>query len=256
MPIPRETDHPRRGEPTGCRPGEPEPSGPSSPSKTAASRRRRDLVGWVALGLTVTTALALVARASVEPQRRSTGTTTTLERTTLTTTATTRLARTDTVHDQLPTTPKPSSSETVPTVVVQPTVPVTVASTPDEPGPSTSVPHLPAPARPVSTPAETPGLSGTLQYPDDVATSFPFTSSSGLAAVRATWSGGGALEMSLRCGSVTVSGTGTHGISLVVAGHPSSCTVSIALRPDQRGSVAYTLDVQVPSGDAAARTTT
>lgn len=91
-----------------------------------------------------------------------------------------------------------------------------------------------------------------LRYPDDIATSFPFASPSGIASVRALWRGGEALEMTLGCGRATTSGSGARGLSLVVAGRPGSCTVSIALAGSQRGSVSYTLDVQVPLADPAA----
>jgi hypothetical protein len=91
-----------------------------------------------------------------------------------------------------------------------------------------------------------------LRYPDDIETSIPFASASGLAAVRASWSGGEALEITLGCGSVVTSGASTHGISLVVAGKPGPCTVSISLGPGQRGTVAYTLQGRVPPTAPAA----
>jgi hypothetical protein len=91
-----------------------------------------------------------------------------------------------------------------------------------------------------------------LRYPDDIATSFPFASVSGIALVRALWRGGEMLKMTLTCGRATTSGAGAHGVSLVVSGRPGPCTVAIAFGANERGSVSYTLDVQVPPADPAA----
>jgi hypothetical protein len=238
-----------------------------------APRRRRDLVAWVALGLAVATALTLVARASFDPQTGR-GRTTSADTRGHTTTSTpvAQLTKKDPAHRDLPIDTTARTLAESPTTAVPRPVPTTPATIVVSTEPSTTDPttttSLPRPASPAapdrsaSHPTATaalaatnPGVSGVLRDPDDIATTLPFTSPSGLAAVRALWQGGATLEVTLRCGAAATSGTGKHGISLVVAGQPGSCSVSIGLTSDEIGTVDYTLDIQVPSADSPSPTT-
>jgi hypothetical protein len=296
MPIPLQTDRPRRGDPSRHLPGRSAPSSPSLAEPATAPRRRRDLVGWIALGLVVTTVLALLARVSVDPRGPDATTAPNRPRTSpANTVAPARLTTTERVP-RLPAHQEPNTAVTMSSNPVQPTDPVTVTAAPagaatteraqqlpadEEPGTAGSAPGIPTRSTiPTTTSSvsgtsglsssagatsdsvgvagaspQTTDLSGVLRYPDDIATSMPFASPSGLASVRASWRGGEALALTLGCGSAVTNGAGTHGVSLVVAGPPGSCAVSIALGPGQRGSVAYTLDVQTPAADTAAGTT-
>ena len=63
-------------------------------------------------------------------------------------------------------------------------------------------PRTTTPTKSSSTRQTAPDLlqySGALTYPEDVATSIPFSSADGIAAARVTWSGGAELVASLRC---------------------------------------------------------
>jgi hypothetical protein len=220
-----------------------------------AGRRRRDLVAWVALSLVVATVLCVVARsvgppraltrahhpghaAQAVPTSRPAGTT-----------------GTGSAHRRHHNDPKPSTTTTsslpadttIPTATTTTTVvPATTPTTTAETRPAAASSRARGTRRRHRRSATSTALAGTLRYPDDIETSIPFTSASGLATVRASWRGGEALQIALGCGSVVTSGAGTHGLSLVVAGTPGPCTVSVSLGPDQRGTVAYTLWVRVP----------
>lgn len=219
-------------------------------TETTSPRRHRDLVGWIALGLVVATVLTVVARVSVaQPRHLAAAKPAHQTASPPATTSTTILVAYKQARDHVRTEPEPTHSAPQPTNPVEVAAPVTTVTTSTTvPSPSPSVPKSAA----TGTASPTP-LVGELHYPADIATSFPFTSSDGLAAVRATWLGGQSLEVTLGCGTAVTSGGGTHGISLVVAGRPGPCTVSIALSPGQHGAVDYTLAVRVPgTGSAAA----
>ncbi|MGP8163251.1 MAG: hypothetical protein ACLQAN_05660 [Acidimicrobiales bacterium] len=225
------------------------PTDSVSPPGATTPRRRHDLVAWVALGLVVATALTLVARESVAPIGRVATTTHSRQHVTSSpkTTPSARLTASGRPHRHARPHPKLTAAHPVPTTAVTPTPSTAPASTTPSSTSRVSSPQGGAPPA-----ATTSGLSGVLRYPGDIATTFPFASPSGIASVRALWSGGEALEMTLGCGQAVTSGAGTHGISLVVAGHPGSCTVSIAFGPGQHGAVPYTLDVRVPPANPTA----
>lgn len=116
---------------------------------------------------------------------------------------------------------------------------------------TTTLATLPTTATTEPTTTTTPGLwnySGVLSYPDDVATSIPFSSASGLAAARVTWSGGEELVAYLRCPGAHESAPGTHGVSISIDGSPGNCVVSVALGPGVRSRVAYAITVVSSSG--------
>ena len=248
MPIAPHDDRAPQGAPAPRRAGAAAPSGRPG-AATANPRRRRDLVAWIALGLVVATVLTVVARVSVAPPRHLAATKPAHQTASLPETSSTTVPVVHKhVRDHVRTDPGSTQSAPEPTNPIEVTAPVTTVTTSTTlPGPRPSAPKSLAAGTATPTP-----LSGELRYPADIATSFPFTSSNGLAAVRATWLGGQALEMTLGCGAAVTSGGGTHGISLVVDGRPGTCTVSIALSPGQRGAVDYTLDVQVPGTGPAA----
>ncbi len=270
MPIAQPTDEPRRGDPARRPSGLPVPP-PSSPA--ALPRRPRDLVAWVALGLAVTTVLTLVARASLDPRpdrgARAPASARALPAATPDSTAllpTKDRARPDaptgttTTVAATPAVRLRQSVATTSTTIPAPadpgeSSPTTSTATPPPSGPDTSDRVASDPTGTTGSPAASTGFSGVLRYPEDVATSFPFNSPSGLAAVRAQWQGGEALEMTLGCGQAVTTGGGTHGISLVVAGRPGPCTISIAFGSGEHETVGYTLDIQVPPADSAAPTT-
>lgn len=124
------------------------------------------------------------------------------------------------------TTTTPSPSATTTTSAAPPT-------TTTEPPTTTSTPDL-------------LNYSGLLRYPNDVATSIPFSSATGVAATRITWSGGEELVASLRCRGAHDSAPGTHGISISIDGSPGTCVVSVALGPGIRSQVAYAITVLTP----------
>ena len=257
MPIEPDTPPPRRGAETGTARHQ---SGASGPPSLGAGHRRRDLVAWVALSLVVATVLCVVARSVGPPHsvtaahhpRHAAQAAPTSRPAGMTKTGRAPGRRHEDPGPSTTTTSSLPSATTVPTTVTTTTtVPITTATTTAEVRPATKSPRTRTTKRPGWRAVTTPTLTGTLRYPDDIETSIPFASASGLAAVRASWRGSEALKITLGCGSVVTSGAGTHGISLVVAGKPGPCTVSLSLGPGQRGTVAYSLRVQVPPAPSA-----
>jgi cytoskeletal protein RodZ len=253
MPIAPHDDRAPQGAPAPRRVGAASSGHPGT--ETTSPRRHRDLVAWIALGLVVATVLTVVARVSVAPPRQLAATKPAHQTASPPETpSTTILAAYKQARDHVRTQPEPTPSAPQPTNPAEVAAPVTTVTTsttvpsprPSVPSPRPSVPK----SRAAGTATPTP-LVGELLYPADIATSFPFTSSDGLAAVRATWLGGQSLEVTLGCGTAVTSGGGTHGISLVVAGRPGPCTVSIALSPGQHGAVDYTLAIRVPGSGSA-----
>lgn len=249
MPIAPHDDRAPQGAPAPRRAGAASSGHPGT--ETTSPRRHRDLVAWIALGLVVATVLTVVARVSVAPPRHLAATKPAHQTASWRETpSTTILATYKQARDHVRTEPGPTQSAPQPTNPVEVAAPVTTVTTSTTvPSPRPSVPK----SRAAGTATPTP-IVGELRYPADIATSFPFTSSDGLAAVHATWLGGQSLEVTLGCGTAVTSGGGTHGISLVVAGRPGPCTVSIALSPGQHGAVDYTLAVRVPGTGSAAST--
>jgi hypothetical protein len=235
--------------------------GASGPPSLGAGRRRRDRVVWVALSLVVATALSVVARsvgpprpvtAAHHPQHAAQAVPTSRPAGTTKTGRANRRRHDDPKPSPTTTSSLPANTTTATTPTTTTAVPATTATTTAEVRPATAPSRTRDTKRRDRRSATTPALAGMLRYPDDIETSIPFTSASGLAAVRASWRGGEALKITLGCGSVVTSGSGTHGLSLVVAGKPGVCTVSISLGPGQRGTVAYTLRVRVPPTAPAA----
>ncbi len=131
----------------------------------------------------------------------------------------------------------------MPSVPTMSTVPSVTAAAPSlaPSSTTTSVPSSPTPMAPGSL-----QYSGVLSYPEDIATSIPFTSPSGVAAVRVTWHGGSELVAALRCRGAHDSVPGTHGISISIDGSPGACAVAIALASGVRSHVAYAVSVLTP----------
>jgi hypothetical protein len=229
----------------------------------ADKRPRRDFVTWVALGLLVVVVLAIVTKtttvATHDPRRAdgrahlhsplhlhhsdhvSSTRDPTAGREPLTTGIVKKHRSTSrSITDPAASTPKPPSTST--------TLPLPTTTTSTEPEhPSTTTPPPPTTAPP--TTSGQLQYSGTLSYPEDVGTSIPFSSSSGIAAVRVTWSGGDELVASLRCRGAHDSAPGTHGISISIDGAPGACDAAIALGSGVRSRVAYTITVLAPSED-------
>jgi hypothetical protein len=240
-------------EPTRDRPRSNEPAA-VGPRRRGTKRPRRDQVSYVAVGLLVALALTIVSRLTTAPEghppRRD-------PRPTLRS-ARGRTASTHrSVHDVAP--PKsdvdriarsersisddPTRAAISTTTKGAPSIPTTSTT----PTPETTTTISPAPSPTTTTPppslttADGPlEYSGVLSYPEDIATSIPFSSESGVAAVRVTWRGGGELVASLRCPGAEDSAPGAHGISISIDGSPGTCAVAIALGSGVRARVAYT----------------
>jgi hypothetical protein len=224
-------------------------------------RAHRDFVTWVALGLLVVVVLAIVTKTTTvttHDARRADGSTdrhsplhlhhsdhlasradpSTKGRRSLTT----GVVKQHGSPSRSRTTAKPPSTST--------TLPLPTTTTSTEPEHQSTTTWPPPTTPPTTSPTTTSGqlqYSGTLNYPEDVATSIPFSSSSGIAAVRIAWSGGDELVASLRCRGAHDSAPGTHGISISIDGAPGACAAEIALGPGVRSRVAYAMTVLAPS---------
>lgn len=222
---------------------EPDRSGDSGPSRLrGGGRPRRDLVTWVALGLLVAVALAIVSRTTTATPHDSQRTETKQS-----------LHRSHKVES----TRDPRTKEREPrTAIAQDHLhgsnwaltdpPATTSTTTTIVPPRTTTPTKPSPTRP--TASDLLQYSGALTYPEDVATSIPFSSPNGVAAARITWSGGDELVASLRCRGAHDSAPGTHGISISIDGSPGGCVVAVALAPGVHAPVAYAITVLSPTG--------
>jgi hypothetical protein len=213
-------------------------------------RARRDHVTWVALGLLVVVALAVVSRASTDDPRTHDGASAhhRHDRADLVSNddpATTTSASTPApLGRKFATSKSPAHDPTTSTsTTTSTTTTTTTTTTSTTAAPATTTTTTPAPQRSTAGSLQ---YHGTLSYPSDVATSIPFVSRTGLAAARATWSNGEDLTASLRCRGASESAPGRHGISISVDGAPGTCVVSIALANGARGSVSYTIAVLVP----------
>lgn len=97
-----------------------------------------------------------------------------------------------------------------------------------------------------TTALQNSNLTGSLEYPDNLAITVPFTSASGVAGMEVTWDGSEQLSATLHCPGDTASQSGTGSISLSVSGQPGNCHVSIALVAASRHGVRYSLRLFAP----------
>lgn len=237
-------------------PSHPRPKGGKDTSETAVPRRRgrrterwrrRDLVTWVALGLLVAIVLGILSKATTAPHssrhvdaRRAFGSSsprvTSAGDAPTANVAPPRRAETKGRSDS-----RPAVSDPTTTMTTAPSTSTTLKASAAQ---ATAVPP------PTTSPATSDQLrySGALEYPDDIASSIPFASKSGVVAVRVNWSDGNELVASLRCPGAHESAPGTHGISISLDGSPGTCVVSIALGPGVRAHVAYVVTVLADGG--------
>jgi hypothetical protein len=217
------------------------------PAGHEGRRQRRELVGWIALGLLVAVVLTFVARSPAAPSlrkpiaghisdsRRHPKTTSprkdakhhghsAIDISRSTTTTTTQVALT-TTHRKAP-----AGSRKL--------VASTLTTTSTEPIPSTTAP--------ASGAAQNSSVAGTLAYPDDLAITLPFNSASGVAGMQVTWIGKAQLTATLRCPGDTTSQAGSTSISLSVSGTPGRCDVTLALDGAEAPTVRYTLRIFTP----------
>jgi hypothetical protein len=204
-------------------------------------RSRHDLVAWIAFGLLVVPALAVVSRTTTSTGHDAQRNGTRLpvgdrSRHVLSTPhqATAPQGHKSVVVDKNRHEPKSASTGTTTST----TSPLATTTTTTLVAPPTTT----EPPTPTSTPAVL-NYSGVLRYPNDVATSIPFSSATGVAATRITWSGGEELVASLRCRGAHDSAPGTHGISISIDGAPGACVVEVALGPRIRSKVRYAITV-------------
>jgi hypothetical protein len=191
---------------------------------------RRGLVSLTSFGLLAAVGLTVVSRATTsaahdaqrDGTRLSVGTRSHHVHSTRHHTAATHKHAAGTVQ-ALPSVPKSKlrgpTTSTIRTPSTTTTTSVAPPTTTTEPPTTTSTPDL-------------LNYSGVLRYPDDVAASIPFSSATGVAATRITWSGGEELVASLRCRGAHDSAPGTHGISISIDGSPGTCVVAVALDPE------------------------
>lgn len=200
------------------------------------ARPRRELVGWIALGLLVAVVLTVLSRSSVvsgttHPKRQTTSDKAAQHNSS---------SRETTTDPRAATSASPARSSS--TASLKTVKAATTTTTPSTTSTTTSTT--------TTTVARATGptsLAGTLAYPSDLATTYPFTSPSGLAAVRVRWGGGSELDARLHCPGATTSAPGAHGISLSVTGRAGRCSITVSLASGTRTSVSYLIEVDAPS---------
>ena len=216
----------------------------SRPPAGRPSRSRHELVGWIALGLVVAVVLSVVSRSSVLSGTTHAYRPSEAAKIRATPADGLRNARSATTRRQAPApTTKNASVKSTHRRTEKPVVsePSPSVLTIDSTTPTTA---LKAPRAQVDAPLI---FSGTLGYPNDLASTLPFSSSSGIAAVRISWTGGSELDARLHCRGTTTSAPGAHGISLSVSGSPGPCAVTVSLAPGTRTTVPFSLDINAPS---------
>jgi hypothetical protein len=227
------------------------PNGPVARSEAGhAARSRHELVGWIALGLVVAVVLTVISRSSVVS-----GTPIHPDRASALTKSRVPIVSARREHESRRTShPRPTVG---PTTKIPPGT-STPARTTDRLGfdaspPGRTTETTTTTTTTTTTPTQTPRpqyapstISGTLEYPNDLASTFPFSSPTGIAAVQVSWNGGSELDARLHCQGATTSAPGAHGIALSVSGVPGQCSVTVSLAAGTRATVPFTLDVNAP----------
>jgi hypothetical protein len=196
----------------------------SSSSRTGSKSRRawlRDTTVWLALGLSIATTMVVLARSTANPPPASMSPTTTLAARGLSHTS---HAVTPASNGHLRPIVRPRSTA----VVTKATTPARGATAPTTP---TTIAH---PTHTAALAAIMPAITvvseqwaGTLTYPDDVATSYSFTTTGGTVIVRTTLASGATrLSSSLQCGDAPELRT-SHTAETTMNAPAGSCTYNL-----------------------------
>ncbi len=125
-------------------------------------------------------------------------------------------------------------------------VTVTTATTPEAPPPAppptTTV--APVPAVRVSS------LSGSLSFPNDVATTYFPSAEGGALVVSGSWSASRTLELTLSCGAQAVQSAGAGGARLALPAADGSCRLLVAEPPGATWRANYALEVRAAAPGA------
>ena len=182
----------------------------------------RDITAWLALGLSIAAIMFVVARASTDTPRASTTPTTTLAGRGLSSGSSSRTTSSTLVssHPRSVVRPRPSSTTATKTTLASLT-----------PATPTTLVHATSPAIATSTRPDTALVSeqwaGALTYPNDVATSYSFTTTGGTVIVRTTLDRGATrLTSSLQCADSPALRT-SHTAETTMKASAGSCTYNL-----------------------------
>jgi hypothetical protein len=118
----------------------------------------------------------------------------------------------------------------------------------DEPGAQRVTAAPRAIRQTTASPIESEDLRGVLSYPDDVASSFSFTTGPGAVLVTGTWSAKQSLSLSLRCPSGHLERDALNGTSASLVTTGGACSVSVAESLNGPRRVSYRLVLHYASG--------